>query len=32
MADQRLDQSGRVLAVAVDEENGAAPGVIEAGE
>ena len=30
--DQRLDQAGRMLAVAVDEQHGAEPGVIEAGE
>ena len=32
MADQCLDQSRRMLAVAVDEQHGAEPGVIEAGE
>ena len=30
--DQRLDQSRRMLAVAVDEHHGAEPGMIEAGE
>ena len=32
VADQRLDQRRRMLAVAVDEQHGAEPGVIEAGE
>ena len=30
--DQRLDQIGRMLAVAVHEQHGAEPGMIEAGE
>ena len=30
--DERLDQSRRMLSVAVDEQHGAEPGVIEAGE
>ena len=32
VADQRFDQRRRMLAVAVDEQNRAEPGVIEAGE
>ena len=30
--DQRLDQIGRMLAVAVHEQHGAEPGMVEAGE
>ncbi len=32
MADQRFDQLRRMLAVAVDEQDGAEPGVVEAGQ
>jgi hypothetical protein len=32
VADQRLDQSSRVLAIAVNEQDRAKAGVIEAGE
>ena len=32
MADHRPDQRGRMLTVAVDEQDGVEPGVVEAGE
>ncbi len=32
VADQRFDQIRRMLAVAIDEQHGAAPGMIEAGK